>query len=191
MYNSVHIGKICSNCLTLTGTMRRQIYFSFPFKATSGDKYQLIHMKRKLRDADAGFNSDYFGSDYFNCGLDRLWSFITDNAFTPSSQRIVRISNQRSMMIWTEHTFWDNMGQLQAYQIRLQSASSSCSEQCPYMVLHWHICRHDIVIAFTLPSIVVTPELLNKNCSYKPSAIPCFIRRHWRTRQVDKTQWSG
>ena len=59
----------------------------------------LIHMKRMLRDADAGFNSDYFGSDYFNCGLDRLWSFITDNAFTPTSQRIVHISNQRSMMI--------------------------------------------------------------------------------------------
>ena len=44
-------------------------------------------------------STDYFGSDYFNCGLDRLWSFITDNAFTPLSQRIVRISNQRSMMI--------------------------------------------------------------------------------------------
>jgi hypothetical protein len=33
------------------------------------------------------------------------------------------------------------------------------------------MCRHDIDIAFTLPSIVVTPELLNKNCSHKPSAM--------------------
>ena len=150
-----------------------------------------IHMKRMLRDADAGFNSDYFGSDYFNCGLDRLWSFITDNAFTPTSQRIVHISNQRSMMIWTEPTFLRQYGTVTSLPNSAAVSIKFMQRTIPLHGLalthmqtwHWHCFYAAINSSNTRAS---QQKLFSQAISNA-----FFIRQLWRTRQVDKTQWSG